>query len=1152
MTNLLRRAAAPFVCLTLAVGALVALPIPAVAAGAVDVPIVVVLLDFDNATIAKTDDFWAARTFATQEQLADDESSVRAYYDEATYGTYRVVPAAESFGTADDGVVHLSMGESHPGGSGVAYPNDLFGVARRAVAKLDEFIDFAAFDASGDGIVQDRELQIAFVFAGYEGSDSRAGRPAIWANAAYDMLRDETRDGKKLSSYFAQGELLTADLPLGIGTFAHELGHTLGLDDLYDTTGESIGLGASSMMASGVNLLDGNLPAHFDPYSLIRLGAITPQVVTQSATVTLQGSNTAGYNVVKIPITADGSQYFLLENRITEGFDRGLRDDPRNGGAKSGVAIYHVDEWVVDTWRFAVFGEDRGVNTNHLRKGIDLEESDGPALDEGWNSGHGGDHYFYEGGQTEFGPVTYPNSDAYLDTNTNGVTEPSGIKITVSGASGDAQMSVAITIDPPQETPSDFAGGLGTASSPYLIETPAQLDKVRKYPSAHFALTGDLTFAAADFEPGGAFYNFGKGFRVLFGSSSYFTGSLNGRGHSITGLQVNATGTGDTHAGLFGRLSGTVRNLALVDCTFTATSTVATSKAYAGSVAGRAVTALISNVTVVGGSVEADWAGGIVGAGSGTTISDVRSSAEVLTEAGFDNSVAGGTPGGIAGGIAGELQRSKLLRASNTGAVRAVSMLASEPSYIEVALAGGLVGLAGSTTVANSYNTGAVVAENSATFAGKSSAWAAGIAANADAGAKLTDVYNTGTITSVNGAVTSGIAGSIDGSVARAYHAGRLMVADGSPIPWRGAIITRLGETGAIEDCYWYDTAAGLTGYGYGKQPADGAIVQFADAQSLEDALSFGGFDFDAVWILPAAAQHPSPFAFPQLRAWRQSLESPSTPAVTVTSGRNYADLTWAASTTNTGASTRYRVERSTSVYGPYQSVAITTTGSYRDSELAPGFVYYFRVTAVETLHGLTAQAASAATPALLTPPTPAVSATAADTWVQVSWTAVAASQGATKSYLVERATTSGGPYQVLGTTSVGSYRDHGLPPVTSYFYRITAVETVGGLTARAQSTPRSITTLLGTPAEVTLTKVSSTKISIKWTAVPAASGYTVYRATSRTGKYSAIKTTTSRSYTNSYLRRGRTYYYMVKAYRLAGTVKIYSTMTPLVVSKRM
>ena len=58
----------------------------------------------------------------------------------------------------------------------------------------------------------------------------------------------------------------------------------------------------------------------------------------------------------------------------------------------------------------------------------------------------------------------------------------------------------------------------------------------------------------------------------------------------------------------------------------------------------------------------------------------------------------------------------------------------------------------------------------------------------------------------------------------------------------------------------------------------------------------------------------------------------------------------------------------------------------------------------------------------------------------------------------------------------------------------------------------------------------SSGKVKVSWEAISGAAKYEVYRATSKDGTYSRMKTTTGTSFTNTSAVAGKTYYYKVKA----------------------
>ena len=60
---------------------------------------------------------------------------------------------------------------------------------------------------------------------------------------------------------------------------------------------------------------------------------------------------------------------------------------------------------------------------------------------------------------------------------------------------------------------------------------------------------------------------------------------------------------------------------------------------------------------------------------------------------------------------------------------------------------------------------------------------------------------------------------------------------------------------------------------------------------------------------------------------------------------------------------------------------------------------------------------------------------------------------------------------------------------------------------------------------------------------VTGATGYVVYRAKKKNGKYKKIRTLkrSARSYTNTGIKKGKRYYYKVRAYRKVKGKRIYS-----------
>jgi uncharacterized protein YjdB len=87
-------------------------------------------------------------------------------------------------------------------------------------------------------------------------------------------------------------------------------------------------------------------------------------------------------------------------------------------------------------------------------------------------------------------------------------------------------------------------------------------------------------------------------------------------------------------------------------------------------------------------------------------------------------------------------------------------------------------------------------------------------------------------------------------------------------------------------------------------------------------------------------------------------------------------------------------------------------------------------------------------------------------------------------------------------------------------------------------------------PTSVKAVSSSYNSIKISWNGVTGAVGYEVYRATSSTGTYSLISRTTAKSYNNTGLTTGKTYYYKVRANKTSGTTRVYGSFSYKVSAK--
>lgn len=143
---------------------------------------------------------------------------------------------------------------------------------------------------------------------------------------------------------------------------------------------------------------------------------------------------------------------------------------------------------------------------------------------------------------------------------------------------------------------------------------------------------------------------------------------------------------------------------------------------------------------------------------------------------------------------------------------------------------------------------------------------------------------------------------------------------------------------------------------------------------------------------------------------------------------------------------------------------------------------------------------------------------------VKLTWDSIAGAS----SYKVYRSESKNGTYKLMKTTTSTSYINTSAKTGTTYYYKVTAVESDG--TESAYSTVVMRTCDLARPAGVKSSLNSKGCPKITWSKVSGAESYKVYRSTAKNGTYKLMKTTTSTSYINTTAESGTTYYYKVKA----------------------
>ena len=237
-----------------------------------------------------------------------------------------------------------------------------------------------------------------------------------------------------------------------------------------------------------------------------------------------------------------------------------------------------------------------------------------------------------------------------------------------------------------------------------------------------------------------------------------------------------------------------------------------------------------------------------------------------------------------------------------------------------------------------------------------------------------------------------------------------------------------------------------------------------------------------------------------------------------ISTGKPY--IKWAA----VAGASKYEVYRSGSKDGTYTLLGTTTNLNYTDSKANAGYIYYYKVKAVNANSIKSNYSATVAATCHCARPVVKPDYLISTGKPYIKWTAVS---GASK-YYVYRSGSSNGTYKYVGTTTATNYTDNKANAGYTYYYKVKAVSKVSSGANSYYSVVIGATCHCARPSVKITTSNGSPKLT--WNAVAGASQYEVYRATSKNGSYTKMFTTSNLSYTNTSAKAGTTYYYKVKA----------------------
>lgn len=241
-----------------------------------------------------------------------------------------------------------------------------------------------------------------------------------------------------------------------------------------------------------------------------------------------------------------------------------------------------------------------------------------------------------------------------------------------------------------------------------------------------------------------------------------------------------------------------------------------------------------------------------------------------------------------------------------------------------------------------------------------------------------------------------------------------------------------------------------------------------------------------------------------------------------------------------------YRRTSNTNSFKTLKVIKNGATVSYNDTSVKIGTTYYYKMRAYRMVDGkkvysaytnIIKQKAQVATAKMTS------AKRASYNSIKLTWGKVSGASG----YGIYRSTSEKGTYTRIGTVKGGSnltYTDTKCSCGVTYYYKVAAYRTSGvknyygskSSSISAKTTPRKV-------SFTTDTMSGEIQATLSWEKSSGATGYTIYRSTSKNAGYKAvkhIKKATTLKWKNTGLKEEQVYYYKVRPYVLRNGEKIY------------
>ena len=377
------------------------------------IPLLVIVVGFKNVGYDNFYD-WSRPVFR-------DDESISAYYRDMSYNKMTFEPVKETCESSsagcdntkeaiNDGIVHVKLDGNHECWDSESNIKGEYNTFTSALKKASEYVDFSQYDSNGDGTLSNEEFATLFIVAGYDNGvdeSEKKHEEALYLRShqwrfSY-MINNLKLKNTSIPTFKQGNKTVTLDyfccspekiendgavLMGRFGSMAHELGHHLGLPDLYDTsdgtgtrTWERYDVMHTSLMGSGSWSMDKDgkfCPSSLDPWSRIKLGWRTYETITKNGTYTVTAQDYTDREkqnkIYRVNIqNTNNKEYYLIENRNAVKWDSGLPDQYPNCNTKlwnGGLVFWHIDEAVLEECYKSKYDFYYDVNVPDHRPGV--------------------------------------------------------------------------------------------------------------------------------------------------------------------------------------------------------------------------------------------------------------------------------------------------------------------------------------------------------------------------------------------------------------------------------------------------------------------------------------------------------------------------------------------------------------------------------------------------------------------------------------------------------------------------------------------------------------------------------------------------------------------------------------------------------------